>query len=89
MRQWNERSDFREVTTHYGVLELFRDRLGRHGFDVAAGRQSEDGRGAVRINKNGEWSAVPYHLPEDLERLERVARQIGETTGTMSARQEA
>ncbi len=81
MGDWRSRTDFCEVAGHYSVLELFRDRLERHGFEVAPRRQREDGSGAIRAQGHGEFTVIPYRLPEDLERLERVARQLLETTG--------
>jgi hypothetical protein len=77
-KEWNERMDFVEVYSHQAVVDIFRDRLKPHGFRVWVKRQGDDGRGSIGVEKRGSDLAtiIPYHLPEDLERLERMTRQV-------------
>jgi hypothetical protein len=80
-KRWSERQDFVEVYSHQAILDFFRDRLERDGWDVYPKRRTEDGRGCIMIGKDGGYTAFPYHLPEDLERVERTVRQIATSEG--------
>ena len=80
-KRWSERQDFVEIFSHQAILDMFRDRLRPHGYVVDPKRRSEDGRGAILCDKNGDATITPYHLPEDLERIERVIRQIAASEG--------
>ena len=68
---WIERD---QINSHQAVIDVFRDRLPRH--NVHAKSRTEDGRGTIVVEKNGDATAIPYHLPEFFDRLVRVIRDF-------------
>jgi hypothetical protein len=73
------RLDFVEVYSHYSMLELVRDRLEPQGYEVYPKRQLDSGRGTIMVRRGGNTTAIPYHLPEDLDRIEKLLRSIPST----------
>lgn len=82
-QRWSERTDFCEVATPYNVKELVRSRLGAD-FEVTDFRGPyENGSGTLCVfhPKTQESTTFRYRCPENYERLIRLSRDIGSTTG--------
>jgi hypothetical protein len=90
--RWSDDPAFCEVATPYACLELVRDRLQPHGFEVSFFRQPDDkGRAAIKITheKNRDNAVFRIHCPESRERLERQAKNIAASSGRRFGPQEA
>ncbi|MCP3973178.1 MAG: hypothetical protein GY720_01655 [bacterium] len=83
MTDWNKRTDFCEIATPYGCIELLRDRLGQN-FTCEFKQQPDDkGRASITVMSEKTKLATVFRIgcPEDYERITRLARNIAATDG--------
>lgn len=77
-----------EINSHYGVLEYARQRLVRHGYEVSALRQDDDGTGTIRVARTrgrDMQTIFRYSIPCGSDYIDGKIRVIGETEDTGEA----
>ena len=81
---WTSRYDFSEVTDPVRLKNLVECRLRPHGnFTVEMSRFDEDtGAGTLSVeDSRGDFTMIPFHLPEDEERMYRLCRDLLKSDG--------
>jgi hypothetical protein len=71
-------SNFSELQSHNAVVEYVRSIVHPYGYTVTADKQTDDGRGRLRIvhEKLNRRGVLRYHMPESMQRLDKDCRDI-------------